>query len=324
MRLPKGNLYNKRTAHCENLRHLHHLRSRRLLLITFVPFLIANPMSTPFIFKRLSAGKTLFYTWFDAMHTRIDMAFCALPEEECRALTESIRQELLRLEKMLSRFDPSGEIAAVNRKAGKETVSVSNELFDVLRACLECSRQTQGYFDITVNSFNHYKKGSQGIVLHEDTSAVSFAHPDIQLDLGGFGKGYALDKCKVIAESHHCRDALLSFGNSSVLALGNHPLGSGWKVGPENDPSQSIVLCNEFLTTSGNGCHGHGHIISPVSGKRVTQLGSVSVKTSSGAWGEALSTALFAASEDFSDGNPPFISSAVAACIVLDSRHIFA
>jgi thiamine biosynthesis lipoprotein len=238
------------------------------------------------------------------------MAFCNLTEEDGKTLTEAVRKEIQRLEKMLNRFDPSGEIAIVNQKAGKEKVPVTNELFRIIQSCLDYNRRTHGYFDITIHSFNRYKNGIRGIIPDEKSDAVFFAHPDIQLDLGGFGKGYALDKCKTIVENHHCHDALLSFGNSSVLALGNHPLGEGWKVSLENNSSQSTSLYNECLTTSGNNHREKRHIISPISGKFIEQQRSISLKTSSGAWGEALSTAIFAALEDFPDGNPPFIQHA--------------
>lgn len=48
-------------------------------------------------------------------------------------------------------------------------------------------------------------------------------------------------------------------GNSSILALGNHPVGSGWKI---ND----ILLHNECLTTSGNDSPSRRHIVSPQNG----------------------------------------------------------
>ena len=80
-------------------------------------------------------------------------------------------------------------------------------------------------------------------------------------------------------------------GISSVLALGNHPVGTGWRV---ND----ILLYDECLTTSGNDSPERRHIVSPQDGKLVEGARQISVVTTNGAIGEILSTALFAADSE--------------------------
>jgi thiamine biosynthesis lipoprotein len=258
------------------------------------------------------------------MHTRIDLAFCNLPEATGVELSDAIGKEIGRLDQLLNRFDPSSEIAAVNRhpEKGRGEVSVSDEFFHIIRLCLDYNRATMGYFDVTVNSASHYRDGIRGIALCEAHSTLAFAHPDIRLDLGGFAKGYALDRCRGVVERFCCTDALLSFGNSSVMAIGNHPAGKGWPVSTENDPLQPLTLCDEFLTTSGNGRRAtKPHIFSPATGTYIEHRRQVSVRTDSGAWGEALSTAVFAALDDFPASGPPFISFRAPSGTALDSRH---
>lgn len=80
-------------------------------------------------------------------------------------------------------------------------------------------------------------------------------------------------------------------GNSSILALGNHPVGSGWKI---ND----ILLHNECLTTSGNDSPSRRHIVSPQNGKLVEGVKQIAVVTTNGSIGEILSTSLFAADSE--------------------------
>ena len=72
---------------------------------------------------------------------------------------------------------------------------------------------------------------------------------------------------------------------------GNHPVGTGWKV-------NNILLHNECLTTSGNDSPERRHIVSPRDGKLVEGARQISVVTTSGAIGEILSTALFAADSE--------------------------
>lgn len=89
-------------------------------------------------------------------------------------------------------------------------------------------------------------------------------------------------------------------GNSSVLALGKHPLIDGWKVGfgqnvVSQNQEQEILLKDECLTISGNNSFERKHIIIPSSGKLVEGKWAVAVVTKSETVGEVLFTALFAA-----------------------------
>ena len=97
-----------------------------------------------------------------------------------------------------------------------------------------------------------------------------------------------MDTIKSILNEFLIENALINIGNSSVLALGNHPVGSGWKV-------NNILLHNECLTTSGNDSPERRHIVSPRNGKLVEGVQQIAVVTPDGAIGEILSTALFAA-----------------------------
>ena len=60
----------------------------------------------------------MFYTWFTAMHTRVDIAIHG-PHDEARlvSLTQDIASELQRLEHIGNFFDPTSELSLVNRLA---------------------------------------------------------------------------------------------------------------------------------------------------------------------------------------------------------------
>lgn len=95
-------------------------------------------------------------------------------------------------------------------------------------------------------------------------------------------------------------DALINMGNSSVLALGHHPMADGWKIdfGQAASPHKihpELLLRNECLTTSGNDSHERKHIIDPRNGKLVEGKREVAVVTTDEAEGEILSTSLFVA-----------------------------
>ena len=135
-----------------------------------------------------------------------------------------------------------------------------------------------------------------------EEQSIFYRQPGITINLSGFLKGYALETIRDILHSCSIENALINMGNSSVLALGNHPAGTGWKVNFGNQSetkktgkSQSILLYNECLTTSGNESDGRRHIISPQNGNFVEGIRQIAVVTKNGAVGEILSTALFAA-----------------------------
>jgi thiamine biosynthesis lipoprotein len=90
-------------------------------------------------------------------------------------------------------------------------------------------------------------------------------------------------------------------GNSSILALGNHPHSEkGWRVGIDpafKKTNTEVTLINECLTTSGNSLKNQRHIINPETGNFVEEKNVVSVVTSDPALGEILSTAFFVADD---------------------------
>lgn len=109
------------------------------------------------------------------------------------------------LERKLSDYIGDSEVSKVNRKAGISPVVVSPETLEVVRLALEVSKRTYGYFDITIGSVtvNHKRLGL--IPLNEAQKLVNFRnvvigkntlflkHKGMAIDLGGIGKGYALD-----------------------------------------------------------------------------------------------------------------------------------
>lgn len=248
-------------------------------------------MSIQHIFRQYSQGESIFYAWFAAMHTRIDIAFCHLPEYDSIYLATEIQEETLRIENLANRFNPHSELSRVNRLACMEPVVISDELFCILSNCLQYYHLTFGCFDISIQSGSNYPDRIKQIKLHPDTKTIFFEDEKIQLDLNGYIKGYALDKALEIVKSGNCSNALINYGNSSIGALGNHPKGKGWKI-KLPDSELSITLINQCLTNSGNS-ENHKHLIHPQSGKFSPRTDTISVLTQTGVAGEILSTSLY-------------------------------
>jgi len=236
--------------------------------------------------------ETIFYAWFEAMHTRIDIVLCNLSETGSIILTEKLQNEIDRIENLSNCFNPKSEISLINCHAEHGPFKISNELYSIIEVCICHNEKTAGAFDITVNSKNNHRGGIHDIVLHSEEKTIFFKHKNVQIDLCGYIKGYALDKIKNVLLENNCTDALVSMGNSSILALGNHPNGKGWKVKRPEKTDESIVLYDECLTSSGNTAE-HIHIINPQIGNRIKDIKTVSVVTKSGTEGEVNSLTHF-------------------------------
>ncbi|GAB1416188.1 FAD:protein FMN transferase [Paludibacter sp.] len=250
------------------------------------------------IFKQINSTQTIFYAWFNALHTRIDIALCNLSEEKSKILIDNIYSEILCFENMINRFNPESELSRLNRIASTEPVKTAPDLIDILSKCVEYNRLTSGAFDITIQSKN-YKKGLiNHLIIDKINSQVYFKNENLQLDLNGFIKGYVLDIVRFMIEDSGCKDALVNFGNSSVCGMGNHPNGEGWKVTIPCSEVEFVVLMDNCLTTSGNASN-HKHIISPNTATYSQSDNYCSVITDNATDGEVLSTVLCVSDKEY-------------------------
>lgn len=244
------------------------------------------------LYKPSNDGNSLFYAWFLSMHTRVDIILCSRkPEGELLLVVNRIYNALYGLEKIANFYDPASELSFVNRTAAASPVVLSEELYSMIDLCLEYNSKTMGYFDVTIHSENYDETTIHSIHLSSEDHSIHFSRPGVVVNLSGFLKGYALETIKDILNESLIENALINMGNSSILALGNHPVGLGWKV-------NNILLHNECLTTSGNDSPERRHIISPRDGKLVEGVKQITVVTTNGAIGEILSTSLFAADSE--------------------------
>lgn len=244
------------------------------------------------MYKPSHEGNGLLYAWFLSMYTRVDIIlYSQKTEEELLLVVNRIYDALCRLEKIANFYDPVSELSFVNRTASVSPVVLSKELYSMIDLCLEYKGKTLGCFDVTVHSENYNQNTIHSVHLSAEDHSIYFSQSGVTINLSGFLKGYALETIRGILNEALIENALINMGNSSILALGNHPVGSGWKI---ND----IPLHNECLTTSGNDSPNRRHIVSPQNGKLVEGVKQIAVVTTNGSIGEILSTGLFAADSE--------------------------
>lgn len=246
----------------------------------------------------------------DAMGSTYTIVAYGQDEARLRAAVEDASEEARRLDHLLSNYIPSSEWSQVNREASNQPVRVSTELFQLLAACVEYSRESGGAFDITVGPlmkvWGFYKGtghlphraevrgamakvGYQNILLDPAAHTVRFAKEGVEIDPGGIGKGYAVDKMVEILKEDGVKSALVSASGSSIYGLGAPPDEPGWKI-KIRDPKDAsktaaeVVLKDNSLSTSGNYekfffAEGklYSHIMDPTAGYPSEGMLSVSV-----------------------------------------------
>lgn len=247
------------------------------------------------ICRKLNTGASLVYSWFEAMHTRIDLVMWSASSNDAHIRETAVRieDEVRRIESFGSRFIPDSEVARFNSASPGVPFFFSDELMKIILDCLRYNEETGGLFDVAASAMHPGMMLRDKIIPDAASSSAIRAYDWVMLDLSGFLKGYALDRAVSLALESGISDGLFSFGNSSVSAIGNHPGGTGWPVSPAVGEDQVRVLMNQSLTTSGNSSEGRRHIIDPRTGEYVEGAGTYSVVTESAVEGEVRSTAGF-------------------------------
>jgi thiamine biosynthesis lipoprotein len=215
----------------------------------------------------------------DAMGSTYSVALYGYDRVRMEAAADAAFDEVRALDELLSNYKPASEWSEVNRYAAERPVKVSPELFRVLSVCMEYSRESEGAFDITVGPLMKvwgFYKGSGHLPhkpeiaaalakvgyrhVHLDAAAqtVWFDRPGVELDPGGIGKGYAVDRMVEVLRRNGVKAALVAGSGSSIYGMGAPPdEPRGWLVkikDPwDNRKTQAeVFLKDSSMSTSGS------------------------------------------------------------------------
>ena len=261
--------------------------------------------------KKNAMRRSAFSNRFYAMGTRLHLILPGLDESVGHRLFVQVKREVDRIERKISRFDPQSDLSRLNQIKPGQSAQVDEEFFDILMACKTCWKITEGALDPALSGKENepsIEPGMNKVQLFEENRTVLLTD-GVQLDLGGFGKGYALEKVSDLFHQRGVKHAFVNFGESSVLAVGAHPAGGNWKIGIRHatEPRKSAFVFgvqdasvstsgNFFIDDSGKTVQ-HHHIIDPKTGVTDERPVTMSVSAASPLLAEMLSTAFLVMEE---------------------------
>ena len=224
------------------------------------------------------------------------------------------------LEAQMSMYQQTSEISAINAASGLHSIHCSDTTCEAIEDAIAIATATQGVFDPTIGalSYDTYGFGTQHQQIPhpkacaEATTLVNYKDIEIQnsdvflktkgmrIDLGGIGKGFAVDKIITFFKSKGVKAALVSLGGEI------HAYGKVWTIGIAH-PRENRLLClletfkkDTGVTTSGDyerflNSPEHHHILNPKSGESVNIYSSLTLLSNraTNTQMDALNTALF-------------------------------
>ncbi len=233
----------------------------------------------------------------EAMGTRFELRIASADPVYARQAAAEALAELDLIESRLSRFVENSDIARINRLAAGESTVASLDAFECLRIALAVQREMGGAFDVAYSSAGK-APGRVQIALDEKEHTVRVLVDGVRLDLGGIGKGFALDRMAALLREWDIESALLSASTSTLLALAAPPGERGWPVrfGPEARPRR-LLLAGRAFSGSGTAVKGD-HIVDPRTGRPAQRWLRAWAAAPTAAVADALSTAFMVMTEE--------------------------
>ena len=291
-------------------------RASASALFTAFSLVLATAADIPFVHKKKYAMGTVFDI----------VAYDPSPQRASTAIDKAF-DEIVRLDDLLSNYKKDSELSVLNRSAHFVAVSTSSDLYRIIEESVAYSKISNGKFDITVAPLVDLWKGALrsgampsprqeadardcvGYAKIEllPASQVTYRSPCLRIDVGGIGKGYAVDRAAEVLRSYGINRGLIDAGGSTIYAMGSPPGRSGWTVhmrDPSGHIDPQVTLVDNSLSTSEQSPPGvlqnssAGHIIDPATGVPVRAGFAVSVMATTATASDALSTTLLLTGPD--------------------------
>jgi thiamine biosynthesis lipoprotein len=236
---------------------------------------------------------------FKALGTECEIQFVAPDAAAGRAFSAAAVAWVQAFEAKYSRFRPDSLISRINAAAGRDWVEIDADAEQIFAIADQVFTLTGGTIDPTMLPLLrlwNWKAQPPRIPSPEEVAAalrlvgwsrvvrepgrIKLPDAGMGLDLGGYGKEYAVDCVAALAQIHGVTNVLVDFGHD-VSAAGAPPDAPCWMVGVENPEKlgsavMALAVTGRGIASSGNGIRcftvegrRYGHIIDPRDGQPV-------------------------------------------------------
>ena len=257
------------------------------------------------------------------MGNRFEISVLSPDKYFAEACINAAVQEIQRIEKLLTTFNPESDTNRINAQAGVAPVKVAGEVIELIKRCQKLSQITQGSFDITYGSIDkslwnfdvnmtslpdpttamkavrliNYKN----IIIDDENQAVFLKEKGMRIGFGGIGKGYAAEKAKSVLQNMGITSGIVNAAGD-LSAWGSQPNGQPWTIGiadpdSRHHPFSSLDITNMAIATSGNyekyvviDGKKYSHTIDPKTGLPVAGIKSVTIIAPNAELADALAT----------------------------------
>ena len=298
----------------------------------------------------LTFSQEIFKRTLKLMGSRFEITVVATDSIEANGYINLAINEITRIEKLISSWDPASQTSEINRNAGIKPVKVDEELYNLIARAVEISKLTDGAFDISFASMDKIwkfdgsmtempseeaikqsvaKVGYKNIILDPENLTVLLKLEGMKLGFGAIGKGYAADKAKKLLMEKGVSSGIIN-ASGDMNTWGKQPSGDFWKVAitnpmDKNKAFATLAIDESAVVTSGNyekyvafNNVRYTHIIDPRTGYPATGIISATVFAPKAEIADALATSIFVMGKDV---GIDFINQLPKIeCIVIDEK----
>lgn len=257
-----------------------------------------------------SKPEPLYNTQSYVFGTLVDISIYGESDSQAQEISNQIIREFQDLHNRLHAWRPS-ELSAINHTfaQGDTPVSIKSDLSAMIQDATRLSVQSNGAFNPAIGGlieewgFHHdefapkkvdenklaslVKANPQMSDIVLENGSVFSKNPAVQLDLGGYAKGYALDIALVELQKLGVKNALVNIGGN-IIALGKHG-DKPWRVGIQHPRKPNAIAALDLESGWAIGTSGdyqryfkldgkrYCHIIDPATGYPVQGVQAVTV-----------------------------------------------
>jgi thiamine biosynthesis lipoprotein len=247
----------------------------------------------------------LFDLSFRAMASPCEIVVAAASGDAARLCVERAIGEVRRIEQKYSRYRDDSVLSKINASAGMDWVHCDEETNSLLDYAQVLYENSDGLFDITSGVLRRVWDFKQAIIpsqqaldavlpligwdkVERKNSAIRLAIAGMEIDFGGYGKEYAVDRAASLLEAEGVIHGYVNLGGD-LRVIGPKPDGQPWQMGirhprKEHEVFAYIPIERGALATSGDyeryfehAGKRYCHVLNPQSGQPASGWQSISV-----------------------------------------------